>query len=124
MPQATQPLPQVDLELFAAGINDQEVRKELAKQFKYFCLIYLPHYFELAPADFFDELISNLEDDGIDALEIIGFRGSAKSTFVSTAYILYAALVKPELYPFIVVLVSTGDLASATIAGVKREFEE
>jgi hypothetical protein len=33
-------------------------------------------------------------------------------------------LVKPELYPFIVILVSTGDLASAAIAGVKREFEE
>jgi hypothetical protein len=96
--------PAIDPSLLIDGIDDQEVRKELAKQFKYFCLIYLPHYFELAPADFFEELIANLEDDDIDALEIIGFRGSAKSTFVGTAYILYSALVKPELYPFIFIL--------------------
>lgn len=106
------------------GIADPVIRKEMTKQFKWFCLIYLPHYFELAPADFFDELILTLQDDAIDALEVIGFRGSAKSTFASTAYVLYAALVKPDLYPFVVLLTSTGDLASATIAGVKRELEE
>jgi hypothetical protein len=113
-----------DLALFIRGLNDPFIRKELAKTFKHFCLIYLPHYFELEPADFFDGLIAALEKDPDDALEIIGFRGSAKSTFVSTAYVLYAALVKPELYPFIVLLTSTGDLATATIAGVKRELEE
>jgi len=114
----------IDEETLLRGIADPVIRKEMTKQFKFFCLIYLPHYFELEPADFFDELILTLEDDTIDALEVIGFRGSAKSTFVSTAYILYAALVKPDLYPFIVSLTSTGDLASATIAGVKRELEE
>ena len=116
--------PQIDPDLFLRGLSDPVIRKELAKQFKYFCLIYLPHYFELPPAEFFDELLAALQDDRIDALAVIGFRGSAKSTFASTAYVLYASLVKPELYPFIVLLTSTGDLASATIAGVKREFEE
>src|SRR4051794_33721383 len=100
--------PQVDPNLFLIGLSDQTVRKELAKEFKNFCLIYLPHYFELEPGDFFDELIADLQDDSEDALLIIGFRGSAKSTFVSTAYIIYAALVKPDLYPFIVSLTSTG----------------
>lgn len=114
----------IDEETLLRGIADPVIRKEMTKQFKFFCLIYLPHYFELEPADFFYELISTLEDDTIDALEVIGFRGSAKSTFATTAFVLYAALIKPELYPFIVVLTSTGDLASATIAGVKRELEE
>lgn len=114
----------IDEETLLRGIADPVIRKEMTKQFKFFCLIYLPHYFELEPADFFDELIVTLQDDTIDALEVIGFRGSAKSTFASTAYVLYAALVKPDLYPFIVLLTSTGDLASATIAGVKRELEE
>jgi predicted phage terminase large subunit-like protein len=114
----------IDEETLLRGIADPVIRKEMTKQFKWFCLIYLPHYFELEPADFFDELILTLQDDAIDALEVIGFRGSAKSTFASTAYVLYAALVKPDLYPFIVLLTSTGDLASATIAGVKRELEE
>jgi predicted phage terminase large subunit-like protein len=122
--QLPQTPPPIDPALLTLGLADPVVRRELVKQFKYFCLIYLPHYFELAPADFFDDLIANLQDDSIDALLVIGFRGSAKSTFVSTAYILYAATVKKHLYPFIVSLVSTGDLASATIAGVKRELEE
>lgn len=38
-------------------------------------------------------MILTLEDDSIDAREVIGFPGSAKSTFASTAYVLYAALV-------------------------------
>jgi predicted phage terminase large subunit-like protein len=123
-PELLPPPNSVDPELFLRGLSDPIIRKEMAQQFKYFCLIYLPHYFELEPADFFDELLAALQDDLIDALAVIGFRGSAKSTFASTAYVLYAALVKPDLYPFIVLLTSTGDLASATIAGVKRELEE
>ena len=124
--QETEPqTPQLDAETFAQAISDQTLRRELVKTYGFglFCLIYLSHYFELEPADFFPDLISNLQDDSIDALLVIGFRGSAKSTFVSTAYVIYAALEKPERYPFIVCLVSTGDLATSTIAGVKREFE-
>ena len=125
MQQPLTSLPPLDREDFERAVVEQEFRRSLVKQYGFgaFCLIYLSHYFELEPADFFPDLISNLQDDDIDALLVIGFRGSAKSTFVSTAYVIYAALEKPERYPFIVCLVSTGDLATATIAGVKREFE-
>jgi hypothetical protein len=37
------------------------------------------------------------ENEALEALLVIG--SSAKSTFVSTAYMLYPALVKPPLYP-------------------------
>lgn len=124
-PQPSNPEPVLDAETFERALSDQALRKELVRTYGFaiFCLLYLSHYFELEPADFFPELIANLQDDALDALLIIGFRGSAKSTFVSTAYVIYAALEKPDLYPFIVCLVSTGDLATATIAAVKREFE-
>jgi len=68
----------IDPRLMLLGIADKAIRKELAKQFKYFCLIYLPHYFEVEPAEFFDALIKDLETDSLDALLVIGFRGSAK----------------------------------------------
>lgn len=124
MPETTE-LPQLDAETFADAISDPLLRKALVQKhgFGVWCLIYLSHYFELEPADFFPDLISDLDNDSIDALLVIGFRGSAKSTFVSTAYAIYAALEKPGLYPFTILLVSTGDLATASIAAVKREFE-
>ena len=77
----------------------------------------------LAPAEFFAELIAALEDDSIDRLEEIGFRGSAKSTFTSMAYVLYAALVKPELYPFIIPIADTGTQATAVVSAIKFELE-
>jgi len=115
--------PQALFELLQEGLDDIETRKTLARGFRNFCLIYLPHYFSLPPADFFPELIAALEDDQIDRLLEIGFRGSAKSTFTSMAYVLYAALVKPELYPFIVLAADTGTQASALISSIKFELE-
>ncbi len=125
MPETETPTQLPDADTFAQAISDPTLRKALVKQYGFgiWCLIYLSHYFELEPAEFFHELIANLDDDSLDALLVIGFRGSAKSTFVSTAYAIYAALEKPEMYPFIVLLVSTGDLATSTIAAIKREFE-
>jgi hypothetical protein len=118
--EISQPPP---LEVLIDGLNDSATRKHLAQRFAYFCIIYLAHYFPLAPAEFFPELIAALEDDTIDRLEEIGFRGSAKSTFTSTAYPLYAALVKPEKYPFIIPIADTGTQATATIAAIKYELE-
>jgi predicted phage terminase large subunit-like protein len=118
--QLQQPAP---LELLIQGLDDGETRKRLAKKLGYFCLIYLPHYFPLPPAEFFPDLIAALEDDGIDRLLEIGFRGSAKSTFTSMAYVLYAALVKPKLYPFIVPIADTGTQATAVVSALKYELE-
>lgn len=117
-------LPQLPpIEVLTEGLNDSLVRKRLAQRFANFCIIYLSHYFLLAPAGFFAELIAALEDDSIDRLEEIGFRGSAKSTFTSMAYVLYAALVKPELYPFIIPIADTGTQATAVVSAIKFELE-
>lgn len=111
------------LEILTEGLNDGPTRKKLAQRFGAFCLIYLVHYFPLSPAEFFPELIAALEDDSIDRLEEIGFRGSAKSTFTSMAYVLYAALVKSDLYPFIIPIADTGTQATAVISAIKFELE-
>ncbi|AVT83674.1 hypothetical protein [Rhodopseudomonas palustris] len=125
MPQEQTNKPTLDRETLERAISDQQCRRALVKAYGFavWILIYLAHYFELEPADFFPELIAALENDDIDALLVIGFRGSAKSTFISTAYAIYAALEKPHLYPFIVLLVSTGDMSTSTIAAIKHELE-
>jgi hypothetical protein len=88
-------------------VDDPEIRHAAAKTLKGFCLTYLPHHFPLNPSDFFDEMCAALEDGDIARLEMIGFRGCAKSTVASLALPLWAALEHPDKYPFIIMLADT-----------------
>lgn len=113
-------------QLFESGLDLREARIKSVRGpngFARFCIIYLPHYFPLTPPEFMPELIAALEDDTVKRLLEIGFRGSAKSAITSMAYILYAALVKPALYPFIIPIADTGTQATAVISAIKHEFE-
>lgn len=105
------------------AVNRYEVRREMAKTFVGFCLAYLPHYLQQAPADFHGDLLSKLEDPLERFLAIEGFRGSAKSTFASLALVLYLALEKPKDYPFILPMADTATQAALNIAAIKFELE-
>ena len=52
------PLSQTEAEQL---LKSPQVRKKLRETFLGFCLIYLPHYFRLPPADFHPELLSLLQ---------------------------------------------------------------
>lgn len=68
-------------------------------------------------------MVENISDDTIKRLLIIGHRDSAKSTFGSVAYVLYAALEKPEIYPFIIPVADTATQAGLNIANIKTELD-
>lgn len=103
--------------------NDHLFRRALAKDFTWFCRIYLAHYLQLEPANFHYELTDNLGDHSINRLLVIGFRGSAKSTFGSLALIIWAALEHPDKYPFILPIADTGTQAALNIANIKTELD-
>ena len=103
-------------------VDDPEIRKAAAKSLKGFCLTYLPHHFPLDPSDFFDDMCRALEDHVLKRVEMIGFRGCAKSTLASLALPLWAALEHPELYPFIILLADTRGQASINAASVQYEL--
>jgi len=103
-------------------VSDPELRRAAAKTLKGFCLTYLPHHFPLDPSDSFDEMCAALESADIQRLEIIGFRGCAKSTLASLALVLWAALEHPDLYPFIIMLADTRGQASINAASVQHEL--
>src|ERR1700733_3312797 len=103
-------------------VDDPEIRRAAAKTLKGFCLTYLPHHFPLDPSDFFDEMCRALEDGDIARLEMIGFRGCAKSTVASLALPLWAALEHPDKYPFIILLADTRRQASINAASVQCEL--
>jgi hypothetical protein len=88
-------------------VDDPEIRRPAAKTLKGFCLTYLPHHFPADLSDFFDEMARALQDFDTKRLEIIGFRGSAKSTMASLALPLWAALGHHDKYPFIILLADT-----------------
>lgn len=103
-------------------VSDPEIRRAAAKSLKGFCATYLPHHFPLVPSDFFDEMAGSLQDYDVKRLEIIGFRGCAKSTAASLALVLWAALEQHERYPFIVMLADTRSQASLNAASVQNEL--
>ncbi len=104
-------------------LNDWTMRRELAKDFRWFCAIYLSHYFKLSPAAFHQDLMNTLGNHDERMLEIIGFRGSAKSTFGSVALPLWAALEHPEKYGFIIPVSDTFVQAKTNMANIKNELD-
>jgi predicted phage terminase large subunit-like protein len=104
-------------------INNPAIRQQMRKPFLGFCLIHLPHYLRLPPADFHPEMLSLLEDFKIKFLSIIGFRGSAKSSYASVALPLWMALERPEDYPFIILINETRDQVIENIANIRKELE-
>jgi predicted phage terminase large subunit-like protein len=103
-------------------VDDPEIRRAAAKTLKGFCLTYLPHHFPLELSDFFDEMCAALQDGDIKRLEMIGFRGCAKSTLASLALPLWAALEHPDQYPFIIMWADTRGQASINAASVQYEL--
>src|SRR5579884_2055882 len=105
-------------------VDDPEIRRAAAKSLKGFCLTYLPHHFPLDLPDYFDELTEALQNYDLKRLEVIGFRGCAKSTTASLALVLYASLEFPDLYPFIIMLADTTAQAGINMAAVQHELRE
>jgi predicted phage terminase large subunit-like protein len=103
-------------------VDDPEIRRAAAKTLKGFCLTYLPHHFPAELSDFFDEMAGALQDHDLKRLEIIGFRGCAKSTMASLALVIWAALEHPDKYPFIIMLADTRGQASINAASVQHEL--
>lgn len=104
-------------------LDDYDSRRKLARTLKGFCLVYLPHYLSIPPGDFHPELLDTLGNPNERMIEVLGFRGSAKSTYGSLALPLWAALEYPDLYPFIIPTADTGLQAAINIANIKTELE-
>jgi predicted phage terminase large subunit-like protein len=102
--------------------DDIELRRAAAKTLKGFCLTYLTHHFPADLSDFFDEMSGALQDHDIKRLEVIGFRGCAKSTMASLALVIWAALEHPDKYPFIIMLADTRSQASINASTVQHEL--
>ena len=103
-------------------IEERGMRREMAKTFLGFMLVYMAHYLTLEPAEFHPEMIQDLSNGKMRFLSYTGFRGCAKSALV-LGFILWSALENYKETPFIVPVNDTDDIARMTIANIREELE-
>lgn len=104
--------------------EDIDTKVEVAKaSFFHFLTLYLPDSFELAPADFHKEMIDALDsvDDINRFLDVMGFRGCAKSTILE-AFAIWSLLNGRHNY--IVWIGNTMDDSKESLANIKAEIED
>ena len=84
--------------------------------------IYFRHYLKLKSAPFHKELFGLIKDDSIRNLVIVAFRGSAKSTIITTSFPIWSIL--NNNIKFILVLGKTEKQARQHLINIRRELEE
>jgi len=86
-----------------------------------FAFIYLRHYFKASIAEFQREIYGDLQNNDVRFLEVIAFRGSAKSTISALAFPLWCAIFKKR--NFIILASDTFTQAKLIIANLIYELE-
>ena len=100
----------------------QKRRERAAKDYEYFCLTYLPHYFNKPFGEIHRELISYCETGGKSLNAVAYPREHGKSAIASFAKPLQMALC--DISPYSIILSDTSELAQEMIQWIKLECEE
>ena len=104
-------------------INDKNFRMRLVEEnFFWFFYVYFSHYVTKPSADFQKEICEKLQDDSVKFLEILAFRGSAKSAIANTAFVIWSVVTGRVKFP--VVVSDTFSQAKLQIYNIKTELEE
>lgn len=93
------------------------------RSFEFFFPIYFYQYIKYETAPFHKELFRILENEAIKLAVIVAFRGSAKSTIITTAYVLWSILGNQER-KFIVIAGRTEQKARQYLSNIKMELEQ
>lgn len=106
-----------------AMVKDRKVRVAITKQSHlHFFHFYFAHYVKYPTADFQREIIHLTEDETINNLYIIAFRGSGKSTLVTTSYPLWAIFGRQQK-KFVIIACQTRNQAKQHMMNLRRELE-
>lgn len=110
-------------ELFEQIINDPVVRQSVTRSsLEHFLPVYFNQYMEYKSAPFHKEMFDILGDDTIKLAVFCAFRGSAKSTIITTAYVLWAILGIQQK-KFIVICGQTDAKARQYLMNLRNELE-
>lgn len=113
----------IDNKLVNDMIADRAVRTSITKNsFLYFFHFYYAHYVKYETADFQKEIIDYLEKSPTENLYIVAFRGSGKSTMITTAYPIWAILGKQQK-KFCIIFCQTKAQAKQHMMNIRNELE-
>ena len=108
--------------LFDRVLSDKPMRRVLVREkLEYFFPIYFHRYMQYETADFHKEIFEILEDELVRLAVIVAFRGSAKSTIITTAYVLWSILGVQQR-KFIVICGQTDQKARQYLLNIKNEL--
>ena len=114
----------IDDQLVNRMMKDRLVRTSITKySFLYFFHFYYAHYVKYETADFQKEIIHNLEKSPTENLYIVAFRGSGKSTMVTTAYPIWSILGKQQK-KFCIIFCQTKAQAKQHMMNIRNELED
>ena len=109
--------------LFEQIINDPIVRRSVTRNsLEHFLPVYFNQYMEYKSAPFHKEMFDILANDSIKLAVFCAFRGSAKSTIITTAYVLWAILGVQQK-KFIVICGQTDAKARQYLMNLRNELE-
>lgn len=113
----------IDDQLVNKMMKDRLVRTSITKDsFLYFFHFYYAHYVKYETADFQKEIIHYLEKSPTENLYVVAFRGSGKSTMITTAYPIWAILGKHQK-KFCIIFCQTKAQAKQHMMNIRNELE-
>ncbi len=112
----------ISLKLIKTMIKDKKVRTAITtKSHWYFFHFYFAHYVKYPIAPFHEDIFNILDDEKIKLAVIVAFRGSAKSTLITTSYVLWSILGVQQK-KFIVICGQTDQKARQYLMNIKNEL--
>ncbi len=104
-------------------IKDRKVRTAITKESHwYFFHFYFAHYVKYATALFQNEIFNLTENEDLGNFFVVAFRGSGKSTIITTSYPIWSILGKQQK-KFVLILCQTQNQAKQHMMNLRRELE-
>ncbi|MFA5210988.1 MAG: phage terminase large subunit [Patescibacteria group bacterium] len=104
-------------------INDRITRVAISRtSHKWFFATYFNHYITYKAAKFHHEMFDISENENINQVAMVAFRGSGKSTIFTLSYPLWAITGK-QRKKFVVILARTQRQAKQLLNNIKKELE-
>src|SRR3990167_7392637 len=103
--------------------SQRAVRLSIARNsFYWFFHLYMGHYIKYPTAEFQKQMMSDVTNPDIEQLVIVAFRESGKSTIITTALPLWAAIGEMQK-KYIVIVSQTQNQAQQHLANIVQELE-
>ena len=110
-------------EIINKVINDQKLRIITTRENPlWFFGLYFSHFIRFKIAKFQQEIFKIIQDESNKQVVIAAFRGSAKSTLITTCYALWSIIGKPQK-KFILIISQTQELAKHHLKNIRNELE-